>query len=789
MNVSNAIQKIHHLLQNTDLKDIEIELRFGKTDKNKKYIPEVDRQFFIQLKEYADKTFSNMEYTHSLDRIYDGNVKYTVFLNNGLITHPGIYYKIVKVPIFKETLADETVRISVAKEIITEEPSLPNELPLFVRDKKRYSYMFQGLTGGTFRLDCTEVTLTTKNTNTKTIYEVEIEIIDFYQEDSPSKLESLQKIPDVLKVMFQKLYNTTLLFSQTERSQIIKNINKYLNNAISDARIDHTFLAQARNIKANDLTIGKLISNDPKVNLYTVTDKANGKRKFLVIDPSGIYLIFPPVFIDKIVSEENTKTLSKYYGTIIEGEFIEEDDLIDNSTTQLPLFLLYDIVSYAGNTEVQKEPLLTRQNVYLKNVYDALKLRQKLFPYFNIEMKEFIPFNTRDEFYVAVNKILDKKFPYHIDGLIFTPSNTSYSERYFTGTNMPDILKWKYPEELTIDLLVMHTPTEDGQNLILYMVDKNHNLTQFKGNGYNPFNIITDLEVNDLLRSAPSNSIVEFAWNYDTKKLYAKKIRTNKTLPNKVGIVLDVWEDIHKPLSKDLIIGNQLGLQFRYHNRIKTRLYELAKNAKTLLTIGAGRGGDVQKWINMKYTHVVCVEPNPINIITLQKRLETTKLNFLIIQARGQDTDLIASEVKKFIPGGKVDVISYMLSLSFFFDSPESLQSVIDLTQETLKSGGYFIALSIDKKYVLEYLNSPNQYQFKNLTFEFNEITQQVFIDIPNSIVEKQIEWLADIDLLKSKFKQLGYKLIGEGRADKEGFLNDDELVLSKMYSYFILMK
>lgn len=797
MNISDAIEKIQKLLNTTtSLDEIEIEIRFGKMVRGI-YEAEVDRQFYIQLKEYADKYLADGKYTHSLDKYYSDGIRYTVYLQNGITTHPGIYYKTIKTPIFKETLSDGIIRISVAKENISEETSLPQNNPITIRDKKRYSYNFQGMNGGTFRLDCTEVT-----TN-RTIYEVEIEIIQLDIPGAPNKLESLQTLYDVIEVMFQKLYGTSLLFSQKERTDVIKNINKYLGTNISETRIDHKFLAQARNIKAKDLVGGELIvGTDPSVTdfvSYTVTDKANGKRKFLVIDPNGIYLMFPPVFLDKIATTKDIESykITKYYGTIVEGEYINEEELINSE--HKPLFLLYDIVSYAGNNNIQKETL-EKRHLYLKNVYDALKIRQHLFPMFEIKMKEFIPFKTRDEFYSAVNKVLSKSYPYHIDGLIFTPNNFGYSTdlynkdpRFRKLSETPDILKWKFSEELTIDLAVVHTPTEDGQNIVLYAGNDSDSFTQFVGDKRHPFKLSTDLEINQLLRSVPSHSIVEFGWNYKTNKLYAKKLRSNKTLPNKIKIVLDVWNDIHTPISKNLIQGNEIGLQYRYHNRIKTRLYQMLKintekGTKTMLNIGAGKGGDVQKWVDAGFTHVVCVEPNPIFIIELQKRLETTNLNFLIIQTIGQETNLIIKELNEFIPGGKVDVVAYMLSLSFFFDTPESTKSVIELTQQTLKSGGYFIALSIDKKYVMEYLTT-SQKSFETITFEFDETSQQLFINIPGSIVQNQTEWLADLDYLKTTFKNLGYKLIGEGRADKESFLNNDELILSKMYSYFILMK
>ncbi|MEM0090448.1 MAG: hypothetical protein QXF84_03770, partial [Nitrososphaerota archaeon] len=76
-------------------------------------------------------------------------------------------------------------------------------------------------------------------------------------------------------------------------------------------------------------------------------------------------------------------------------------------------------------------------------------------------------------------------------------------------------------------------------------------------------------------------------------------------------------------IDEDTIRGRKFSLINRYHNRIKTELLKIpmnTKNIKSILDIGSGRGGDVQKWVKAGYTHIVCVEPNDKHRVELKNR-------------------------------------------------------------------------------------------------------------------------------------------------------------------------
>ena len=121
---------------------------------------------------------------------------------------------------------------------------------------------------------------------------------------------------------------------------------------------------------------------------------------------------------------------------------------------------------------------------------------------------------------------------------------------------------------------------------------------------------------------------------------------------------------------------NRFKLVFKNHNLLKNECYQTIANSfkkrdKTLLCIGSGKGGDVNKWSKYGFTKVLCVEPNEDNREELESRLKINgKITSKILPNYGQDFNVIFDECKKFFNGLKVDAIVYMLSLSFFFYKP-----------------------------------------------------------------------------------------------------------------------
>ena len=243
----------------------------------------------------------------------------------------------------------------------------------------------------------------------------------------------------------------------------------------------------------------------------------------------------------------------------------------------------------------------------------------------------------------------------------------------------------------------------------------------------------------------------------------------------------------------------------RYHNRIKWEMFNYLDRSlpktenRTLLSIGTGKGGDVSKWISSGFTHVICVEPNDDNRKELERRLVQVndKLQYKILATVGQDIDYIIEQVRNFSPDGWVESINYMLSLSFFFDEKKSVESIVKLVQNTVKIGGYLSIFTIDGRSVNSFFDKNENYTEKDnikhgnfKMIDFNKISdKKIYVNIPNTIVENQTEYITDIPFLDTLLKNtdnLTLEKITEKIANKETFMTDEELAYSSLFTTIV---
>lgn len=483
-------------------------------------------------------------------------------------------------------------------------------------------------------------------------------------------------------------------------------------------------------------------------------------------------------------------SLDNYNTSIFECEYIPKEVL--NETAD-PKYYNTEYYIPIYDTLVYKSKDIW--NMYHENRLATAQIFVNLFvddPKFIFEVKDFLIFRSVEEFFYINNIILNKIYPYHTDGIMYTPFNYKYdisvNELPISQRNLkyhPDIVKWKPPSQLTIDFAI-HRELD----YIDLLSGQGENLVPFRVNG---FNIKTDLLIVPDLLDAPDKSVFEFAWNQN--RFIMIQPRFDKLFPNKLEVALDNWNSIQKPIDELTIRGQKFSLLPRYFNREKSNLFNMAKEGlpqtptRTLLDVGSGRGGDVDKWIKAGFTHVICIEYDENNIVELKERLNGVNIKCLIIETKGQDYTKIIQDVKDFVPNGKVDTISYMLSLSFFFDRVESIYSILYLVGELLSSGGYFIALSIDGDSVQEYFKHPQNYttidnclkanmqliDFRLCSPTYENAPWYVFVNIPGTIVTNYIEYLTDLSQLQHYLQNstiantpIGMKLISQWKTDRE---------------------
>ena len=197
------------------------------------------------------------------------------------------------------------------------------------------------------------------------------------------------------------------------------------------------------------------------LNGYTVTNKADGERCFLVVARDKRLLRW---YRDgRIAWTGITTTKDVHVGDVMDGEFLAERNL----------FCIFDSYQFRGkaivrlplmttDNDVTKEPLKSRLGCAhlfvddLKKDFLVLSARQPM----RIETKMFLAGNG-GAMQQAIRTLLDTTFEYPTDGLVFTPRSSPVapiSDR--KGDTWLRVYKWKPADQNSIDFLVRFTGGE-----------------------------------------------------------------------------------------------------------------------------------------------------------------------------------------------------------------------------------------------------------------------------------------------------------------------------------------
>ena len=779
---SNIKDKIRTTYASTNKGEVELEARFGLF-KQKNFIPGVSRQVFNRVKSYFDSKAKNQIITRTTDYIM-GNVRKTIVNPEGDDSASIIW--ITKKRIWNIPNQDYGIRYSMSNEIMVD--PIPDSIfsPTIIREKSRTSYL---VFGNAVRVDLTLVTSSEKNRDNVT-YEIEVELLD------PGQLVNFEK---TIEITLRLVLDTIVLYTENLRYQVVNEINSILGSTVR-GRLDHKPLVQARNLKLKDMVYGGLIGNQKTG--YSVTHKADGQRKMLVFLKSGVWLVAAPNSLTRI--SEDSRSTSNLTGTILDGELIPKEKRLEGAPKAEYWYLAFDALAWNRDRSIQNKPHGQRMQ-YAQTVSD--KIKGELL---TVNTKSFKNISTPQEFFKINREMFREQLllAYKQDGFMFTPQNTEYNphsdyhklyERSLT--RYPDICKWKPQDELTIDFLIKWKADPNSsikRSLDLYANQKGEPIL-FKPS-INKVDFLSPITL-DL----PNDTIVEYAYDYQRELLYPTRVRHDKSKPNKLEIAEDVWSDIQTPIDKETMIGNTFLLLRRYHNRIKRDLFikslevgqkQKPKQKMYLLDIGSGRGGDINKWKG--FDKIVAVEPNSEHIVELERRLEDSgiKNRVFILQAGGEETFKIKKAVDEWC-GGRVDVVSSMLSLTFFWQNPKLLDSLSQTILVNIKPRGKFIFLTMDGNLVEQtfepafntglVLNKIKFGEIATLNYFGDKIPKELHIDIKDSIVSEQTEWLVRLDDLLVRMAKYGFSFTMMKKADQEKFLTEDEIIMTQMYTYGIL--
>jgi hypothetical protein len=242
--------------------------------------------------------------------------------------------------------------------------------------------------------------------------------------------------------------------------------------------------------------------NFPNIrNQYTVTEKADGDRKLLIITKLGLlYLIDTNMRVQFTGAKTKEPDL---FETIIDGEHITRN----KEGKFINLYAAFDIY-YLKNRDIRtlgfigksSDDQLNYRLPLLNNALSQLKAFGITAPNhpspMRFESKVFYSSNESQTIFQACNYLLqrvdDGIFEYETDGLIFTPMEMGVGSNKIGHTTPPKKItwdfsfKWKPPAYNTIDFLVTIQKGRDGRDEIKNIfqngtdVINNIQITQYK---------------------------------------------------------------------------------------------------------------------------------------------------------------------------------------------------------------------------------------------------------------------------------------------------------------------
>ena len=634
------------------------------------------------------------------------------------------------------------------------------------------------------------------------------EFLESYGKMPPHRLEleleyddDFKKVNEKTKEIIDELSPFLLLKSnilhQIQKIIVDKEFKNLKNKNISEWN-DKLLMTQVQNL--NKESFDKI-----KIN-YSVTDKADGDRYLLYVDNQN-HLLLDKTFQLSSISKAFTD----------DGIYLLDIEKIGD------LVLIFDCLIFDGK-DTTSEYLEDRLNKLKK-----LKLNK------NFKIKEF--YWGEDIFPLCKKVYCDTKYPYHLDGLIFTPTNKGYRT---------DVYKWKPPNEQTIDFLIdIVDSSANSYFLNLYVSAPKHMVKHYNKNKFKmfykskflPYLLVkgnrVPLRNKDI--KIESGIILEMNYNFKSNQWMPYRFREDKTAiykqslktgqfegPNGFNTAKRIRELLQKPITLDMITTGQvyytgvnrdktiIKAMLDFNNHVKRMMYnKYLKSGMSLLELAGGRGGDLFKFMKKNPKFVLLTDIAKDGLREGERRLKNSEFKNKNVVFKEYDLrNNVSSNIKKYSKG-LFDVISCQFAIHYFLASKEMLNNFYNNVNENLKENGIFMFTCFDGKNIEEVLYSINknkklEYIKNNKTImslarHYNKNNKQVFgreISVyVETIGEHSKEYLVDLDYLLNYFVDGDYevlenisfnKLLNTYKGPK---LSDAEKKFTGMYNSIVLKK
>lgn len=645
-------KSLEEFIAKASRENLEFELRLGNFNENH-FSPGLSPSDWFRIKNAAYKWASSVSITHSLEVLFDNH---KTIQTNQQITHQ------LKKRLATLDIPEYEMRFGLAQETLL--PKQPSSNPKLVRIKTRESLLVEKC----FQFDFTQVRqVSIKTTTEKAIaeakqkldsqatYEFEIELVHPFVPDVIKKLLNLADI--VCKLRQDNFW----IIRKSQTLQVQRDLPKVQTN--KPITLNRNNLAKFNTLR------------------YSVTDKADGDRAQLFIDSNK------RVWIVKNTTVLKTGLTSKTYDSILlDGELVK---VINGQGARK--FLVFDILNVKDNL---KERLAFAEKVVTDIQTDNAPANLQITP----QMKTFYFDNLLNN----AKTILSSSTDYTIDGLIFTPTNDT----------LPTY-KWKVPSETTIDFYILKTTNENWELHVNCTEQKQQGLAfgkpikRFTPKGFGSVFKVTVNPKCSTNYGEPflNGTVVECRFNPETNSFEPIRNRWDKVAKQQPGnferYAFDAWEQIINPLTLEEVCQKNpfvtrkesevIGMR-TFHNWVKENQLK-ATNAKTLLDLAVGRGGDLQKWKRLGIQTVIGFDINPEYIAEAKQRRKTVRE----ISAEFFEADLGVKNIKTLLQT-TFDVVSCQFAFHYFFKTHETLTTFLQNVSQNLKEGGTFIGTAFDGK-------------------------------------------------------------------------------------------
>lgn len=795
------MDKIYQFLPD-EQNEIELRVAYKSKDRFVNHLPQA--VFEAIFKDIASKTNNPVE-EESIVCNHKENRK-IVYLKNKKVDKT-IYE--TKTRLHRMNLKDHNLSITVAKETPLKNDGLnknvKNKLELCRRYRNRTSVI-----KGNWRFDFTR-------------------LIDLEDKSVEYWLNLIKKVDPIkfeLEIEYVGKRDVSLSEFEKDVESVAKMVSKHLKNVeepkkrlfIADRNADQVWKMTNYVLSLGKKDVGKILSG------YSVSEKADGERKLLFIDSlCDAYLIAKA---DKEIFDYKNKLC----GSILDGEYVNG------------IYYAFDIL-FCNNVDVRQLNLIERHKL-IDHFVDGKIVKKKKF-YF--DQVDFGNKTKKTIFDICAEVYQPKKYPYELDGLIFTPINAPYTNK--------ETYKWKPPEMLTIDFLIKNDRLYSAIDAKTFFRERTKHNLEFYNKGLFPYLQGKPRYMPVLFTPDGDQSVSHFesgnTKKYDDKiaemaflngKWVFHRFREDKQLeyekakkegrftgPNDWSYTTyPNWLIIKDPVTEAMITGKEeidmgyyVGINRnkaknlapnlpKIHNYMKEAIYAKVPNKKTVLELAGGRGGDMYKYFKFDPEYVLFTNLEKVGLDEAKNKFnkesrktkKTFKIDFLNTNLRKNEVNRIRNKTQI----DEFDLVSCHFAMHYFLESEEIFKNFFKVVDTFLKKGGYFIATTFDGQTVFDLLKENKglvegkvgdqivfsvKKEYKDRTLK--DFGQKILVNWLT--IGEHPEYLVNYDFLIKHFEKNGYELVQTAMFSDlyknvgKNLLNDVEKAYSFMNRYIVFKK